>query len=40
MVVTTQTKEYVIGLIKQALDSIKRNQFEDAEDYLRSVKTF
>jgi len=38
MTVTNETKIYVIDLINKALSSMKRNQFEDAEDYLRSAK--
>jgi hypothetical protein len=38
MVVTKQTKEYVISLTKQALVALKNNQFETAEDLLRSAK--
>lgn len=35
--VTKQTKDYVIALTKQALVALKRNEFESAEDYLRST---
>ncbi len=38
MVVTKQTKEYVLSLIKLAQKSMKDNKFESAEDYLRSAK--
>jgi len=37
MVVTKQTKAYVISLTKQALTALKNNQHEAAEDYLRSA---
>lgn len=38
MTVSTETKAYVLNLIKKAETSMKNNQFEDAEDYLRSAK--
>jgi len=37
MTIPKQTKEYVISLTKQALVALKNNQFEAAEDYLRSA---
>ena len=36
--VSAQTKAYVISLTKQALAALKNNQFEAAEDLLRSAK--
>lgn len=38
MVVTKQVKEYVISLTKQSLTAMKKNQFEEALDLLRSAK--
>ena len=38
MTVTKETKAYVISLIQNALLAMKQNQFESAEDYLRSAK--
>jgi len=35
--VSAQTKAYVITLTKQALVALKNNQFEAAEDLLRSA---
>lgn len=38
MTVTKQTKDYVISLTQNALRALRNNQFEAAEDYLRSAK--
>ena len=38
MTISKETKAYVISLTQQALTALKNNQFEDAEDYLRSAK--
>ena len=38
MTVSKQTKEYVMGLIRQSLNAMKKNQFEADEDLLRSAK--
>lgn len=38
MTVTKETKAYIISLIKDALSAMGKNQFESAEDYLRSAK--
>ena len=38
MAVTKETKSYVISLTQQALKALRNNQFEDAEDLLRSAK--
>ena len=37
MTVSKETKEYVIDLLNKALIYMRRNQFEDAEDYIRSA---
>ena len=38
MAVTKETKSYLITLTQQALKALRNNQFEDAEDFLRSAK--